>query len=383
MKYRLNEPFLEGKEKKYVLDVLKSRWLSLRGKHTIIFEEKFAKNIGVKYALAVQSGTAAIHTAIMALGLGNGDKVIVPNYTCAGSIVGIIQCGARPVILDVEADTFGLDISTLKKYIKTIKPKALLIVHVYGFPARDTEEIAAICRKNRIILIEDCSEALGAKIGNRSVGTYGDIATYSIRSEKMIGVGEGGVVISNNKKLIDHAYYWATRAAPYRTKSDPYWKTYQYTGVGMNYLLPHLLGALARAQIENFDEILKRKQAVGMRYQELLTEIPGIRLQRDIPNHSPAFWLNMVILDRLTTKQVRLLGNRLIDSGIEIRPGFWPLSNLRPFKKMKYGSQRNGMYLFYKGIILPSSVYLADNNCKKVNEIADMLLSNLNSCITR
>jgi len=383
VKYRLNEPFLEGKEKKYALDVLKSRWLSSRGKHTLIFEEKFAKTIGVKYALAVQSGTAAIHTAIMALGLGNGDKVIVPNYTCAGSIVGIIQCAATPVILDVEPETFGLDIITVKKYIKKIKPKALLMVHVYGFPVKDTEEIVAVCRKNGIIIIEDCSEAFGAKIDNRSVGTYGDIATYSVRSEKMLGVGEGGVVITDNKKLIDRAYYWAARAAPYRTNSDPYWKTYQYTGVGMNYLLPHMLGALARAQIENFDEILKRKRAVGIRYQNLLAGVEGVRLQRKISNHSSVFWLNMVILDRLTTEQVRSLGKKLVNSGVEIRPGFWPLGNLKPFREMKYGSQKNGMYIFHKGIVLPSSVYLADNNCQKVNEITDILLSNLNSCITK
>lgn len=377
MKYKLNEPFLEGREKEYVLDVLKSRWLSLRGKHTLIFEEKFAKRMGIKYALAVQSGTAAIHSAIMALGLKEGDKVIVPNYTCAGSIVGIIQCQARPVILDVEPETFALDVNLVKEAIKKIRPKALMIVHVYGFPARDTEDIAQLCKRSGILLIEDCCEAHGAKVGNRNIGTYGDIAAYSIRSEKMLGVGEGGIVATNNKKLIDSVFYWASRAAPYRTNKDPYWRTYQYTGVGMNYLLPHLLGAVARAQIENFDEILRRKKAIGMRYQKLFSGRKGICLQKIIPHHSPVFWLNMIVLDNLDTNKVRYFGRELIKTGIEIRPGFWPLSDLGPFRKMRYAKQAEGMRLFYKGIILPSSVYLAENNCRQVDEIADIVLSNL------
>lgn len=377
MKYRLHEPSLEGKEKQYVLDVLNTRWLSLKGKHTIAFEEKFAKRTGLKYALSVQSGTAAMHTAIMALGLNRDDKVIVPNYTCAGSIVGIIQCKACPVILDIESETFGLDVNAVKDCLKKVKPKALMIVHVYGFPARDTQELAELCRRQGIILIEDCAEALGAKIGKRNVGTYGDIAIYSIRSDKMIGVGEGGVVATNNKKLLDKAFYWASRAAPYRTNKDPYWRTYEYTGIGMNYLLPHLLGAVARAQIENFDQRLKRKLAVGMRYQKIFSAIEGIRLQKIIPGHSPCFWSNIVILDKLTTRQVRRLGNELIQAGLEIRPGFWPLCNLGPFKKMGYGPKKIAEVIFHKGIILPSSVYLAENNCQKVDEIAEIFLTKL------
>lgn len=377
MRYRLNEPFLEGRERDYVMDVLRTGWLSCKGKHTLVFEREFAKTVGVKYALAVQSGTAAVHTAIMALGLGSKDKVIVPNYTCAGSIVGIIQCGAKPVILDIESQTFGLDVNLVNEYIKKIKPRALMIVHIYGFPARDTEEIVKLCRRHGVIVIEDCAEALGAKIGRRMVGTYGDIAVYSIRSEKMIGVGEGGMVLTDNKKLLERAFYWASRAAPYRNNRDLYWKTYEYTGVGMNYLLSHLLGAVGRAQIENFGQILARKRAVGMRYQKLLTGVEGIRLQMVMNKRKPVFWLNIAVMDKLSTKQVRWLGNELIKAGIEIRPAFWPLSDLRPFKAMRYGSQRVGMEMFYKGIILPSSVYLAENNCQKVNEIADIFLTKL------
>ncbi|MDD4953557.1 MAG: DegT/DnrJ/EryC1/StrS family aminotransferase [Candidatus Omnitrophica bacterium] len=381
MKYNLNEPFLEGKEEDYLLDVLRSKWLSTKGKHTRIFEEKIAARSGLKYALAVQSGTAAIHTAAMALGLKKGDKVIVPNYTCAGSIVGIVQCQAAPVLLDIEPDTFGLDAALVRKYIDRVKPAALMVVHIYGFPSRDTEEIADICRRKGIALIEDCSEALGAKINNRSVGTYGDIATYSIRSEKMIGVGEGGVVATNSRGLLDKAFYWASRAAPYRTDKDPYWKTYYYTGVGMNYLLPHLLGAVARAQIENFDRILKRKISVGRRYQELLGGMEGLRMQQLVRGHQPVFWLNIILLEQLSEEKVRRLGEDLIASGVQIRPGFWPLSDLPPFGKMRRGAQETGMRVLKKGIVLPSSVYLADDHCRKVDEVVKILATRLKNYI--
>jgi len=376
-KYRLNEPFLKGKERKYVLDVLESGWLSVKGKHTIAFEREFAKMVGTKYALAVQSGTAALHTALLAMGVGKGDTVVIPNYTCAGCATSVVQCDATPVILDVEPDTFGLDANILEEVLEEISPKVVMPVHVYGFPARDTERIARLCKEQNILLLEDCSEAHGALIGDRCVGTFGDVATFSVRSEKMIGVGEGGLILTDNKDLIDKAYYWASRAAPFRTKNDPYWKAYIYTGIGMNYLMPHLLGAVGHAQIENFDEILSRKRAVGMAYQGLLSDVKGIRLQKLIEHHNPVFWLNMVIFEQLTTDAVRQIGNKLIEKGVEIRPGFWPLGNQQLFQGMSWGKQDAGTYIFEHGIILPSSVYLADNDCEAVNEIVDLVLSML------
>ena len=376
-KYRLNEPFLKGKEKEYVLDVLESSWLSVKGEHTVAFERKFAEMVGTKYALAVQSGTAALHTALLAMGVGKGDTVVIPNYTCAGCATSVAQCGATPVIMDVEPETFGLDADILEEVLEEISPKVVMPVHVYGFPARDIERIARLCKEQNILLLEDCSEAHSAQIGDRCVGTFGDIATFSVRSEKMIGVGEGGLILTDNQDLIDKAYYWASRAAPFRTKNDPYWKAYIYTDIGMNYLMPHLLGAVGHAQIENFDEILSRKRAVGMAYQRLLSDAKGIRLQKLIEHHNPVFWLNMVIFEQLTTDSVRQIGNKLIEKGIEIRPGFWPLGNQQLFQSMSWGKQDVGTYIFEHGIILPSSVYLADNDCQAVNEIVDLLLSML------
>ncbi|MBN1645255.1 DegT/DnrJ/EryC1/StrS aminotransferase family protein [Candidatus Woesearchaeota archaeon] len=372
-RYSLNEPYLKGKEKEYVLDVLDSGWLSVKGKHTKIFEEKFAQMVGLKYALALQSGTAALHTTLLSLGIGKNDKVVVPNFTCAGCVTSVIQCGATPVILDVENESFGLNINNVNEFLKKEKPKAIMLVHIYGFPARDTKEIAELCKKENIFLIEDCCEAHGAELGDQRVGKFGDIAVFSVRSEKMIGVGEGGLILTDNKELIDKAFYWATRASPHRGNEHPYWKMYSYSGIGMNYLMPHLLGAVGRAQIENFDEILLRKRMVGEKYQSVFKNIDGQRVQKKIDGSNPSYWLNMVLLEDKSKDEVRKIGEKLIEKGLVIRPPFWPLGNQDVFKKFAFGSQKVGNLLFEKGIILPSSVFLADDGCKGVEEIAEIL----------
>jgi perosamine synthetase len=371
--YPLNEPYLKWKEKEYVLDVLDSGWLSVKGKHTKIFEEKFAQMVGLKYALAVQSGTAALHTALLSLGIGKNDKVLVPNFTCAGCVTSVIQCGATPVILDVEKETFGLDINNVKEFLKQEKPKAIMIIHVYGFPARDIKEIAELCRKEKILLLEDCCEAHGAQVGDRRTGTFGDIAVFSVRSEKMIGVGEGGLILANDKELIDNAFYWATRASPHRGYEHAYWKMYSYSGIGMNYLMPHLLGAVGRAQIENFDEILSRKRRVGEEYQSIFENIDGIKVQKKIDGNNPSYWLNMILLEDKSKEEVRKIGEKLIEKGLIIRPPFWPLGDQDIFREFAFGSQKIGNLLFEKGIILPSSVFLSDDGCKRVKEVTEIL----------
>jgi len=374
MLYRSNEPLFEGKEKEYVLDVIESGWLSIGGYHTKIFEEEFAKLVGVKHALAVQSGTAALHTSLLALGVGKGDKVVVPNFTCGSCITPVLQCGATPIILDVEQESFGLDINRLKQLIEKEKLKAVMPVHMYGFTPRDFQAIVSLCKNNGIFVLEDACEALGAEIKGQKLGSLGDIAAFSVRSEKMIGVGEGGMVLTNDKALYDKAFYWASRAAPYRREKDPLWDKYLYTGIGMNYLMPHLPGAVGRAQLENFESILAKKREVAKTYRGLLKDVKGIKLQQRISDSNPAYWLNAVILEDKTKEEVREIGEELHKRGVEIRPAFFPLGNQEIFKEYAWGDQNVGNYLFEKSFVLPSSVFLAKDDCKGVKEIVNILL---------
>ena len=371
MKYLINKPNLSNLEKKYVLNALKTTWLSSNGSNTKIFESKFSKITKNKYSLAVQSGTAALHLALKSLGIKKNDKVIVPNYTCVSNLSAVSQCDAKAILVDIEEDTFGLDYNLVLKAIKKFKPKALQLVHVYGFPAKDTMKIVKICKKKNIKIIEDTSESLGAKLNNKIVGTFGDINVTSIRSEKMIGVGEGAAISTSNKTIFNNISLLASRAAPFRKSNDPYWKKYYVVGEGYNYLMPHLLGSIARAQIERFNkELLKKKINVGKNYFRILKKKNLTFGQKLIKNSKPVFWLNSVLFNKSSKNKVRDLGEKLKKRGIEVRSGFWPLNLLKNFDTAYISKQNITKKIFEKIIILPSSY---DLNKKDINYIVNCI----------
>lgn len=371
-KYYLNEPLLSDKEIEYTTTVIKQGWLSPGGEFNKKFEESFAKLIGKHYSIAVQSGTAALHTALLALDLKPGDTVVVPAYTCAACITSVLQMGAEPILIDVEPKTFGMDAAILEEVLSTQTIKAVMVVHVYGFPLQNFDKIIELCKKYKVLLLEDASEALGATIYGKNAGSFGDISVFSIRSEKMIGVGEGGVLLTDNKEYRDKAYFYASRAAPFRRPEDPWWHKYIYTGVGMNYLLPHIPAAIGVAQLEKFPEILAKKRFIGKKYRELLGSLPKIRFQDLAPETEPCFWLNCILLDA-EEKKVREVGADLIRQGLEVRPAFWPLSDLDAFRQFAYGTQEQSLKLFRSMLVLPSSVKLAENNGKAVYQIVEII----------
>ncbi|MBI1968628.1 DegT/DnrJ/EryC1/StrS family aminotransferase [Candidatus Woesearchaeota archaeon] len=377
-KYFLNEPSLDDTELLYVTRVLQQGWLSAGGEFTKKFEEAFARLIGTQHALAVQSGTAALHTALLAMGVGPGDKVVIPNYTCGACVASVLQAGAEPVIIDIEPKTFGMDVRRLEEVLSTDSIKAVMIVHVYGFPVQNFEKIVALCQEHHALLLEDASEAHGATYQGKTIGSFGDVAVFSIRSEKMIGVGEGGLVLTNNQHFFEKALFYASRAAPKRGEKDPWWHKYIYTDVGMNYRLPHVLGAIGLAQIEKFPFLLQKKRFIAERYRELLQEIPEVRVQEIAPYSHPCYWLNCILIDK-PEEMVRKIGEELMQQAIEIRPAFWPLSDLPAFKKYARGSQENGIALFKSMIVLPSSIKLAEQNGQGIEEIVKILSRVINT----
>ena len=366
MKYFLNEPSISRLEKKYVSKALNANWLSINGENTKIFEKKFSNFIGIKNSLGVQSGTAALHLALKAANIKPKDKVIIPNFSCVASISSTSQCGAIPIIVEVERETLGLDFQYVVQAVKKFKPKAIQLVHVYGVPARDTEKIKNFCNKKKIILIEDASEALGAKIKNKNIGTFGKITIFSIRSEKMIGVGEGGVICSNNKKIYERIKLLAARSAPFRSSKNQYWKKYFHLGEGYNYLMPHLLGSVARGQIERFKNYMMIKKInVGKLYRKF-TYKNFIFTQKDIKNHKSVYWLNSLYFKNLSSEQVKKLGNFLMKKNIEIRSGFWPLANLKNFNSKYVGGKKVSKEMFEKTLVVPSTIHLKEKDIKYI-----------------
>jgi len=381
MKYSLNLPSQSKLEKKYILDVLKSNWLSSNGKHTLEFEKKFAKFLGLKFGLAVQSGTAAIHTALKAANIKDGDHVITPNYTCISNLSCISQCKAMPVIVEIEKDTLGLDYESVMKAVKIYKPKVLQLVHVYGYPARDTKKIISLCKKKKIIVIKDTSEAFGSTLNGQKIGTFGDINVTSIRSEKMIGVGEGGILTFKSKSLYNKAKLIASRHAPFRRGKDPYWKKYFSNGEGYNYLMPHLLGAVARGQIEMFkNKMLKKKINVGKNYYKIFNNKDYYMTQKILKGSKPVFWLNSIYFKNLNKNKVIKLGELLMKNGIEVRSGFWPL-NLQKGFKFKYVNgvsnftKNLSKQIFEKTLVLPSNINLTKNDIKYFFKIIKRLIN--------
>jgi len=371
MKYIINRPNLSKLEKNYTLKALQSTWLSSNGKNTKIFEKKFSKLTKNKFSIAVQSGTSALHLALKSLDIGNNDKVLIPNYTCVSNISTISQCGAKAILVDIEEETFGLDFELVKIAIKKYKPKVLQLVHIYGYPARDTIKIINFCKFKKIKIIEDTSEALGAKIQNKKVGTFGDINVTSIRSEKMIGVGEGAVVSTNDYNLYSKLLLLASRGAPKRGKNDPYWQKYFVSTEGYNYLMPHLLGSIARGQIERFKkELLPKKIYVGKLFNKIIIKnglIPGQKYDK---KNYPVFWLNSILLSNHHKNTVRNLGNYLEKNKIEVRSGFWPLNLLKNFNSVYVTKYNVTQKIFEKILILPSSF---DLKAKQINYIVNKI----------
>ena len=181
IKFRINEPALSDLEKEYALDVIDQNWLSAGGKHTEDFENLVSSYLGVKYAIALQSGTAALHLALKAANVKKDDYVVIPNYSCGATISAVKQCNAIPIVIDIDPVSYSLDVNILEDVVKKYKIKALQFVHVYGFISKNTIEIASICRDNDIVLIEDAAEALGAKIGDTMASSIGDISILSNR----------------------------------------------------------------------------------------------------------------------------------------------------------------------------------------------------------
>jgi perosamine synthetase len=357
MKYILNKPNISSVEKKYILDVLKTGWISSNGKHNAIAEKKFSKLVNKKYSITVQSGTAALHVALKAINVKKEDKVIIPNYSCSANINSVAQCNATAIVVEVEKETLGLDYDLVKKAILKHKPKALQLVHIYGCPARDTLKIVDFCKKKNITLIEDGSEALGAKINSKKVGQFGDVSIFSLRSEKMLGIGEGAIICTNDKKLYERILLLCSRNMPYRTSKDPYWKKYISNGEGYNYLMPHLLSAMLRGQVERHKQIFKEKKRVGELYREIFKNYFNFS-QVPPKNFHTAHWLNSIVLDNLTNNEVKKVGEKLIHYGIEVRSGFWPLINTQHIKKLYVGNEKISLKSYNKIIVLPSNYLL-------------------------
>ena len=242
--------------------------------------------------------------------------------------------------------------------------------------AKDTVKIKQLCKKHNIKLLEDNSEGLGATYKNKKTGSFGDVTVNSLRSEKMIGVGEGGFIGTNDRKIYEKCYLYASRNTKFRTSKDPYWKKYYAQGEGCNYRLPHLLGALGRGQIEQFQKILNNKIRVGKTYRKIFKSDKYVLLCNIVRNSKPVFWLNGVYLKNSNFKKTIKIGNELMKKGIEVRSGFWPLNKQSGFVFKYVGNKKVSDNIFNNSIILPSAYHLSTKKIKYIKKILDTAIKN-------
>lgn len=355
------EPELSGNEAKYVLNCIDSNWISSQGSYVTRFEKVFEDLHNETFAVAVSNGTVALHLALMSLGIGSGDEVIVPNITFAATINAVLYCGATPVICEVDPISWCIDIEEIKKLI-TPKTKAIIPVHLYG-QVCDMASIALLAESNNIFIIEDCAESLGSRVNGRLVGTYGDASTFSFFGNKTISTGEGGMVLFKNKEHYCNAKILRDHGM---TPSKRYW----HDVVGYNFRLTNLQAAVGVAQMERFESIIERKRKIASIYGKLLKDINGInQLPYEAMGSVHSNWLYTIRLSNEVNRDAVI--KKLLQYGVETRPIFYPLTEMPPYQKFRSSDNlETSLSLSMYGISLPTSVAM---NVEKIEYVAKAL----------
>ncbi len=350
----LSSPHMGGNEMTYVQEAYDTNWIAPLGPNVNGFEDVISKYLKCGNASALSSGTAAIHIALILLGIQPGDEVIVQSFTFSASVNPIKYLGAIPILVDSEKDTWNMCPNALKKAIedrieKGKKPKAIIPVHLYGMPAK-MEEIIEIAKFYSIPVIEDAAEALGSSLNDKKMGTWGKFGVLSFNGNKIITTSGGGALVSDDEDLIKKSRFLATQArdeAPH----------YQHSHIGYNYRMSNILAGIGRGQMEVLDERVGQRREINAWYKELLKGIPGISFQMEPePEYYSNYWLTAILVDPektggVTSEDIRLA---LEKDNIECRP-LWKPMHLQPvFKDCPYYGTDVSERLFLQGLCLPS-----------------------------
>lgn len=359
IQYPVYKPSLLGNEKKYVNECLDSTWISSKGKFVSEFENKFAEFVGIKHAITVSNGTVALHLALLALGIGKDDEVIVPTLTYIASVNSISYTGATPVFVDSLRDTWQINPDDVRKKI-TPKTKAIMAVHLYGHPC-DMDSLIALANEHGLFLIEDCAEAFGSLYKGKHVGSFGDISTFSFFGNKTITTGEGGMVITNDNTLFDRSLHLKGQGLAMHRE---YW----HDVVGYNYRMTNICAAIGLAQLEQARSFIKKKTEIAAWYKELLKNIP-VEVHRECENVKHSYWMVSILVNEISDRDK--LRKHLADNGIETRPLFYPIHTM-PMYSIKYLKHPVAEDLGHRGINLPSYPELKKSDvdfiCKKIKE---------------
>lgn len=366
-------PSITEEEIKLVNEAIKEGWYEKRNMHIDQFIKEFSRYTGIKYCLPVVNCTSALHLAMIALEIGPGDEVIVPDITWIASVAPIHYVGAIPIFADIDKDTWCLSPESFENLI-TLKTKAVVVVDLFGnMPNMD--KILKIAKKHNIYVIEDAAEAMGAEYKGKKAGCFGDISAFSFNATKIIMAGQGGIVATNNKKFYDKCHLFVHHGmVPYSKK------TFWSTEIGFNYQWTNIQAALALAQLRRLDELLAYKKKVFNWYQEKLGHIEGIQLNIEPVDTKTTYWIVNATLSEHFKIKKELLMEELRKYGIDSRPFFYPASSMPAYSKYcvkrNYKKQNPVSYQISPYIIsLPSALSLTKPD---VDYVCDAFLSILN-----
>lgn len=351
----VNEPLLDGNEKKYLLECIETGWISSEGPFVKRFEEEFAARVGRKYAIAVSNGSVALDAAVVALDISAGDEVIMPTFTIISCAAAIVRAGGVPVVVDCAADTWNMSVEQIESRI-TPRTKAIMVVHIFGLPV-DMAPVLALAVKHGLGVIEDAAEAHGQTYQGKPCGSFGDISTFSFYPNKHVTTGEGGMLLTDDPAI-------AERCRSLRNLCFKPEQRFIHDELGWNLRMTNMQAALGVAQLERLDQFAARKRAMGARYQELLAGLDGIQLPRaEITQAKNIYWVFGLVLADDVPFDAKEAMSRLGRLGIGTRPFFWPMHEQPVLHKM--GLLHNERHpvaerIARRGFYIPSGLALTE-----------------------
>ncbi len=357
----VNEPLLNGNEKKYLCECIDTGWISSEGPFVKQFEQKMSAKVGRKYGIAVSNGTAALEVAAQALGISEGDEVIMPTFTIISCAMAVTKLGAVPVLVDSDIHDWNMKVDEIEAKI-TDKTKAIMIVHLYGLPVQ-VDKVLTLAKKYNLKVIEDAAEMHGQTYNGKPCGSFGDISTFSFYPNKHVTTGEGGMVVTDNEEL-------AERCRMIRNLCFRQDVRYVHDELSDNYRFTNLQAAVGLAQLERLDEFVERKRNMGRYYTEQLEGVEGLMLPIASTEYAEnIYWVYGLVLDESVEVDNKAVQKLLADEGIGSRTFFWCMHEQPVYQKLglfhneKYP---NAEYLARKGFYIPSGLALTQAQMEEV-----------------
>lgn len=357
----VNEPLLDGNEKTYLNECIDTGWISSEGPFVRDFEERLAARVGRKFGVAVANGSVALDAAVAALGIGDGDEVIMPTFTIISCAAAIVRAGATPVLVDCDRHSWNMDVGQIEKKI-TERTRAIMVVHIYGLPV-DMDPVLEIARRHGLQVIEDAAEAHGLTYRSLPCGSFGDISTFSFYPNKHITTGEGGMILTDDPALAENCR--SLRNLCFQQK-----KRFVHEKLGWNFRMSNLQAALGVAQLERLDEFVQRKKRMGAMYSRLLEDMEQLQLPLATTAWAEnIYWVYGLVLGDEVPCDAEAVMQRLAEIKIGTRPFFFPMHEQPVFRKMGLfvgESYPEAERLARRGFYIPSGLALTENQISEV-----------------